>query len=133
MSESRFNRARLSPSSSDTQALGVQRDAHVFGSISSPSPPSALESFFEEPTVEFDARVLSSMLARSAHETLEVTRTYEIPADVLALARGDRTAPGGRTAAPARPGSPLVAPLAHVLVTAWAIALGYFLVQIIDG
>jgi hypothetical protein len=109
MSESSFNRARFAPFSGDP-----------------------LGSFCDEPTVEFDASALTSMLARSANEGQEVTRSYEIPAEVLALARGDR-APAARAAAPARPGSALVVPLAHVLVTTWAIALGYFLVQLIDG
>lgn len=109
MSESSFNRARFAPFSSDS-----------------------LGSFCDEPTVEFDASALSAMLARDS-EPLEETRTYQIPAEVLALARGDRTAPAGHAAARARPGSPLLVPFAHVLVTAWAIALGYLLVQIIDG
>jgi hypothetical protein len=110
MSESSFNRARFAPFSGDP-----------------------LGSFCDEPTVEFDASALTSMLAHSANEAQEVTRSYEIPAEVLALARGDRAAPAARAAAPARPGSALVVPLAHVLMTAWAIALGYFLVAMIDG
>jgi hypothetical protein len=120
-----FNRERLAPSSNDPWARSVQQDAGA--------PAGAYGSFFDEPTVEFDATVLSSMLARSANEAQEETRTYQIPAEVLALARGDRAAAAGHSMARARLGSPLVAPLAHLLVLAWAIALGYFLVQIIDG
>jgi hypothetical protein len=125
MSWSRFNRERFAPSSNDPWARSVQQDAGA--------PAGSYGSFFDEPTVEFDASALSSMLARSTNEAQEETRTYQIPAEVLALARGDRTASGSGSAARARLGSLRVAPLAHVLVIAWAIALGYFLVQLIDG
>lgn len=132
MSESRFNRAHRAPPSNEPWAHGLRQDAPALASIPSPSQPSSLESFFDEPTVEFDATVLSGMLALSANEPVEETRTYQIPAEVLALARGDETV-AASAAARARPAAPLVVPLAHVLVMAWAIALGYFLVQIIDG
>jgi hypothetical protein len=133
MSQSRFKRARSAPSVNDPWATRIQRDAHALESSCSPAQLSPLAPFFDEPTVELDATVLSGMLAQTTDEALEETRTFQIPAEVLALARGDQTPAAGAIVARARPGLMRGVPFARLLVTAWAIALGYFLVQIIDG
>lgn len=132
MSESRANRTHVAPSSAPLGASGREREAHARGAMPAALPASALEPFFDEPTVEFDARALAAMLAQSESEGLDETRTYQIPAEVLAAARGDRAAPA-RSSARARPAAPLVAPLGHLLVMAWAIAIGYLLVSLIEG
>lgn len=111
MSESRANRTHVAPSSAPLGASGREREAHARGAMPAALPASALEPFFDEPTVEFDARALAAMLAQSESEGLDETRTYQIPrGGAGGSARRPRRArsqqrarpPGGAARGPAR-------------------------------
>jgi hypothetical protein len=99
-------------------------------------------SLSEETTVEVDTAALAVVLSRSSDDGMEETRTYQIPEELLALARGDEDAPlpielrrRGHSSRSARPlphwCSARLVMFAHVLVSVWAIALAYLMVRLL--
>jgi hypothetical protein len=123
--------ARVSAALSAARGKHGEREQNPFASLT------------DETTVELDAAALEVVLSRSSDDGLEETRTYQIPEELLAIARGDDDSSlpielrrRGRSSSSPPPvlrwwGSRRLVICAHVLVSISALGLAYLMVHLL--